>query len=52
MTIMDPATKEDKAFMTDKLYRAAIGVLMYLVVGTRPNIAFAMITLAKYSTDL
>ena len=51
MTIMEPVTKEDEAFMADKPYRATIEALMYLVVGTRPDIAFATITLARYSTD-
>lgn len=51
LTLTDPATEEDKRFMKDKLYRAAIGALMYLVVRTRPDVAFATITLARYSTD-
>ena len=51
LTLTETATKEDETFMADKPYRAAIGALMYLVVGTRPDIAFATITLARYSND-
>ena len=32
-------------------YRVAVGSLIHLAVGTRPDIAFAVSTVAQFSTD-
>lgn len=33
-------------------YREAIGVVMYLMIGTRPDIAFAVRSLAKFAENI
>ena len=41
----------DTACMKNIPYRAAVGSLMYLAVGTRPDITFAMSTVAQFCQD-
>lgn len=43
-----PETDEDKAAMAKVPYRELIGSLMYLSVGTRPDISFAVSELSKF----
>ncbi|KAE8902249.1 Retrovirus-related Pol polyprotein from transposon TNT 1-94 [Phytophthora fragariae] len=38
--VMCPTTKEEKDLMSGKPYRAVIGSLMYLMLGTRPDLAY------------
>ncbi|GMG17630.1 unnamed protein product [Phytophthora fragariaefolia] len=38
--VMCPTTKEEKDVMSGKPYRAVIGSLMYLMLGTRPDLAY------------
>ena len=42
-------TPDDESGQTNIPYANAIGSLMYLAVGTRPDIAFAVQTLSRYS---
>lgn len=46
-----PTTLADIARMKKIPYREAIGSLMYAAVGTRPDIAFAVSTLAQFSDN-
>ena len=41
----------DTAHMKNILYRAAVGLLMYLAVATCPDIVFAVSTIAQFSQD-
>ncbi|OWZ03591.1 Integrase, catalytic core protein [Phytophthora megakarya] len=43
-----PQTDADRAQMHDKVYRGLIGSLMYLMTGSRPDIAFSMMIVRKY----
>jgi Reverse transcriptase (RNA-dependent DNA polymerase) len=45
---MQPKTEEDKTAMRKIPYRELVGSLMYVMVGTRPDIAFAVSCLSKY----
>ena len=47
-----PTKLEDIARMRKIPYREAVGSLMYTAMGTRPDIAFAMSTVAQYSKNL
>ncbi|OWZ09812.1 hypothetical protein PHMEG_00017424 [Phytophthora megakarya] len=38
--VMCPSTRDEKALMKDKPYRAVRGSLMYLMLGTRPDLAY------------
>ena len=48
---MCPQTQEDIQFMLGKPYKELIGTLLYLVVCTRPDIAFITCALARYSSN-
>ena len=49
--IFCPKTPNEVADMTDVPYREAIGSLMYASLGTRPDLAFAMCKLSKFSQN-
>ena len=46
-----PSTDEEKAEMSDIPYRRVIGKLLYLAVNTRPDIATAVGTLARFVSN-
>lgn len=48
---MAPVTAEDYALMRDVDYRGAVGALMYAAIGTRPDIAFAVSTVSRFSQN-
>jgi hypothetical protein len=48
---MECKTDKEKLFMKDKPYRAIVGSLMYLAVGTRPDLAFLTHELSKFVTN-
>ena len=43
-----PSTEADKVEMSHLPYRSLVGALMYVMIGTRPNIAFAVGCLSRY----
>jgi hypothetical protein len=43
------AATENDELADQGVYQSLVGSLMYLVVGTRPDIAFAVATLSKYN---
>ena len=46
-----PRSIADTARMKNILYRAAVGSLMYLAIATRPDVTFAVSTVAQFSQD-
>ena len=48
---MNPVTEAETAMMKDVPYKAAIGCLLWLVAGTRLDIAYAVQTCARYSVN-
>ena len=48
---MEYNTDQEKLFMRNKPYRAIVGSLMYLAVGTRPDLAYVTHELSKYITN-
>ena len=46
-----PVKLDDIAKMRNIPYREAVGSLMYVAMGTRPDIAFATSTVAQYSDN-
>jgi hypothetical protein len=49
-TAQSPSTTADFALMRDIPYREAVGSLMYAALGTRPDIAFAVQTISRFSS--
>jgi transposase InsO family protein len=47
----DPITEEERWFMKDKPFNSALGACMYAMVGTRPDIAYAIGVLSRYMAD-
>ena len=45
-----PSTTAKFAHMRDMPYHEAVGSLMYVALGTRPDIAFAVQTVSRFST--
>jgi Reverse transcriptase (RNA-dependent DNA polymerase) len=45
---MSPATPEEKATVADLPYRSLVGSLMYIAIGTRPDISFAVQQLTQF----
>ena len=43
---LSPKTEEDRLFMTDKPYHSTLGGLMWAQVATRPDLSYAVNTLA------
>ena len=48
---MAPDTSEDRAFMADKPYRELLGSIMYAQIATRPDLSYAVSTLAKFASN-
>ena len=48
---MCPVTEEERALASKQPYRELVGSLMYLMVCTRPDIAFAICQLSRYSSN-
>lgn len=48
---MCPQTSEDKKFMSNVPYRSAVGCLVYAMVCTRPDIAFAVGAVSQFLED-
>ena len=46
-----PQTPEDSEYMRSVPYLSAVGSLMYLAVGTRPDIAFAVGALSRFNAN-
>ena len=49
-TTQSPSTMAEFAQMHDIPYREAVGSLIYAALGTRPDIAFAIQTVSRFST--
>jgi hypothetical protein len=48
---MAPKTPEERSFMADKPYRELLGSIMYAQTATRPDLSYAVSTLAKYASN-
>lgn len=48
---MSPKTPEERAALANIPYQQLVGALLYLVQGTRPDIAFAVGDVSKYNTN-
>jgi hypothetical protein len=46
-----PATSDEKQAMDKVPYQACLGAIMYAMLGTRPDIAFAVTTLGQFASD-
>ena len=46
-----PQTIEDAAVMRSKPYAEAVGTLMYIAIATRPDIAYAVGVLSRFSSN-
>lgn len=50
-TAQSPSTGPQYATMRNIPYREAVGALMYAMLGTRPDISFAVTTVSKFSSN-
>jgi hypothetical protein len=50
-SLQSPKTPHEVALMKNVPYHEAIGLLMWACLGTRPDIAFAVTTLSRFSKD-
>jgi len=50
-TSQSPKTTQEFAKMKDKPYREAVGSLMYVLLGTRPDITYTVSVLSKYADN-
>jgi hypothetical protein len=48
--VQEPLTDDEEQFMHDKPFNSVLGACMYAMVGTRPDIAYAVGALAKFMT--
>lgn len=48
---MSPANEEERRQMADVPYQEAVGSLLYLVQGTRPDIAFAVSDVSRFNSN-
>ena len=49
---LEPASNEHIAIDSEKLrYQSVVGSLMYLMLGTRPDIAFAVSQVSRFSSN-
>lgn len=46
-----PLSNTDRYFMRDKPYNSAIGLIMYLMIVTRPDLAFAVNILSAFASN-
>jgi hypothetical protein len=51
MSDQSPATTAEHAIMHDKPYREAVGALNWAALTTRPDIAFAVATIARFASN-
>ena len=49
--LLCPTTKEETEEMDKVPYMNAVGALMYLAIGTRPDIAYSVAKLAQFNTN-
>ena len=50
-TAQNPSTGAQYAAMRNVPYREAVGALMYVMLGTRPDISYAVTTVSKFSSN-
>ena len=48
---MEPKTPDEINKMKSILYQSAVGSLMYMMIGTRPDIAFAVGAVSRYMAN-
>lgn len=48
---MSPSSEEERSMMSGKPYREIVGSLMYLMLGTRPDLAFAIRECSTFLSD-
>lgn len=49
--LFTPVTNDNRKIMKNKPYAQLIGSLMYAAIGTRPDIMFAVLMLARFMFD-
>ena len=48
---MCPSTPAERLAMRERPFRSILGALLYLALGTRPDISYAVSTLSRYAAD-
>ena len=48
---MSPSTDSEKQQMKNIPYLVAVGSIMYMVIGTRPNIAYTVQHISRFSSN-